>query len=97
MLKLLLQLLTDCRAGRVSTWEMESLCNARGGLVGGIGQSTLSSVSRHYQFLSLHKVIFKSAEVRIDTVNEKGGGGGGKSWDLVGLDCSSAKVTQFFY
>lgn len=76
---------------------MESLCNARGGLVGGIGQSTLSSVSRHYQFLSLHKVIFKSAEeVRIDTVNEKRGGGG-KSWDLVGLDCSSAKVTQFFY
>lgn len=55
---------------------MESLCNARGGLVGGIGQSTLSSVSRHYQFLSLHKVIFKSAEVRIDTVNEKRGGGG---------------------
>lgn len=57
---------------------MESLCNARGGLVGGIGQSTLSSVSRHYQFLSLHKVIFKSAEVRIDTVNEKGGGGRGE-------------------
>lgn len=55
---------------------METLCNARGGLVGGIGQSTLSSFSRHYQFLSLHKVIFKSAEVRIDTVNEKGGRGG---------------------
>lgn len=81
MLKLLLQLLTDCRAGRVSTGEMESLCNARGGLVGGIGQSTLSSVSRHYQFLSLHKVIFKSAEeVRIDTVNEKRGGGSLGIW-----------------